>query len=105
MPLVHLADQPVVEDATLRRECDATRLHLTEADAQLALREGAVRLAEPASLRQRPERGLPQEDIGSLPPRRALDLVDHLDAVLLHRDVEVVDVQDPGGEVVDRACW
>ena len=84
-----------------RGERDAPRLDLTEPDPQRPLRERPVGVPEGARLGERAERGLPQQHVRAVPPRRALDLVDHLDAAGLHGRVQVVDVEHPRREVVE----
>ena len=79
----------------------AACLDLTEAHPQRAVADRAVGLAEPARLGQRAKRRLAQQHIGAVPAGRSLDGVDHRDPALGHPPVQVVDVEDPRGQVVD----
>ena len=91
----------VVASAALRGQRDAARLDLAEAHPQRAVDDRAVGIAEAPRLGQRPKRRLPQQHIGAVPARRALDRVDHGDAARGHPPVQLVDVEHPRGEVVD----
>ncbi len=85
----------------LRGERDAARLDLSEAHAQSAVGDAAVGRAETPWLRQRAKRCLAQQHIGTVPARRALDRIGHGDAARGHPPVQLVDVEDAWGEVVD----
>ncbi len=96
-----LGDRPVVDLASGGGQGDAPGLDLAEADPERVVGDGPVGQPERPRLGERAERGLPQQHVGALPGRWALDVVDHPDPAPAHPGVQVVDVEDPRRQVVD----
>jgi hypothetical protein len=99
--LVDPGQQPVVQRAALAGEGDAARLDLAEPHPQRPACHAAVGGAHGPGLGEGTEGRLAQQQVGAFPVRRALDGVDHFDAAVGHAPVQLVDVQDARGEVVD----